>query len=144
MITALISSVNSVVGISSVMRDFSSYTCTNFGQIYSVVRLFRLYIGCPSGFFSAGVTKTCVARICSEKVTSGGVFFFGGVIGVGDEDNDDEDHPDGGATTGVALTVNVILRGVGSILPAASTERTVIVCEPFARVVYDLTDVQGT
>jgi hypothetical protein len=141
MMTALISSLNSVVGISSAMRSFWSYTWTSFGQIYSVLRLLRLYTGCHSGVFSAGVTNTCVGSSCSEKVMSGGLSFLGGTIGITD---DDDTHPDGGATIGVILTVNPIIRGVGSILPAISTERTVIVWEPFVSEVYACTDVHAT
>lgn len=73
------------------------------------------------------MTNTCVASSCSEKVTSGGLSFFGGIIGVAGDDDEDEEELDGGAAIGVILTVNPILRGVGSTLPAVSTARTIIV-----------------
>jgi hypothetical protein len=57
---------------------------------------------------------------------------LGGVIGVAD-DEEDEDPPDGGATTAGTLTINGIIRGVASLLPAASIDMTVIVCVPLAR-----------
>lgn len=65
------------------------------------------------------------------------------MIGIADDTNDDEDHPDGGATTDGTLTVKVILKGVKSIFPAVSIERTRMVCNPFARFVYDRTELQS-
>ena len=91
------------------------------------------------------MTKTCVGSSCSEKVTSGGVSFLGGTIGIAGEDEEEEDDalPEGGVTTVDTFTVNKTTRGVASRFPAASVALTVIVCAPFTRLIYVFTELQA-